>query len=97
MEDKLELKLYTRPTCSDCQDTKKYLTSNDIKYTDKDVSENPGLEEDLKRISGAKIVPLLAFYKRGIFGRRKLVKHFVGFANNKNEIVKMLHMKERSE
>ncbi len=28
MEGKLELELYTRPTCSDCQDAKKYLTSN---------------------------------------------------------------------
>ncbi|MBD1223625.1 glutaredoxin family protein [Virgibacillus halodenitrificans] len=90
MEDKLELELYTRPTCSDCQDAKKYLTGNNIHYMDKDVSKNLSLEEDLKKISGSRIVPLFAFYKKGLFGKRKLVNHFVGFENNKDEILSML-------
>ncbi len=90
MGDKLELELYTRPTCSDCQDAKKYLTSNRIHYADKDVSKNPSLEEELKKISGTRIVPMFAFYKKGLFGKRKLVKHFIGFENNKDEIIIML-------
>lgn len=90
MEDKLELELYTRPTCSDCQDAKKYLSVNDIPYADKDVSQNLSLEEELKKISGTRIVPLFAFYKKGLFGKRKLIKHFTGFENNKNEIISML-------
>lgn len=90
MKDKLELELYTRPTCSDCQDAKKYLTSNRISYAEKDVSKNLILEEELKKITGTRIVPMFAFYKKGLFGKRKLVKHFIGFENNKNEIISML-------
>jgi len=90
MGEKLELELYTRPTCSDCQDAKKYLSSNSIDYADKDISKNLSLEEDLKKISGNRIVPMFAFYKKGLFGKKKLVKHFIGFENNKNEIISML-------
>ncbi|WP_088051917.1 glutaredoxin family protein [Virgibacillus dakarensis] len=93
MEDKLELELYTRPTCSDCQDAKKYLASNSFHYADKDVGKNPALEQDLKKISGTRIVPMFAFYKKGLFGKRKLVKHFIGFENNKDEIISMLKSK----
>lgn len=93
MGDKLELELYTRPMCSDCQDAKEYLTSNELHYTDKDVTENPNLEEELKKISGTRIVPLFAFYKKGLFGKRKLVNHFIGFENNKEKILRLLKAK----
>ncbi|MBU5467078.1 glutaredoxin family protein [Virgibacillus sp. MSJ-26] len=90
MEDKLELELYTRPTCSDCQDAKKYLTSNRIHFADKDVSKDLSLEKEMKKISGNRIVPMFAFYKKGLFGKRKLIKHFIGFENNRNDILTML-------
>jgi len=90
MEDKLELELYTRPTCSDCQDAKKYLTSNRIHFADKDVSKDLSLEKEMKKISGNRIVPMFAFYKKGLFGKRKLIKHFIGFENNRNDILNML-------
>jgi len=93
MKEKLELVLYTRPTCSDCQDAKKYLSANSIPYDHKDVSEDLSLEEDLKKITGNRIVPVFAFYKKGVFGKRKLVHNFIGFEKNKDEIVDLLHMK----
>ncbi|MCS0824876.1 glutaredoxin family protein [Cytobacillus firmus] len=71
MEDKLELELYTRPTCSDCQDAKKYLASNASRYINKDVSKNPSLKSKLKKISGTRIVPMFAFYKKEIFVNKK--------------------------
>lgn len=91
MADQLELELYTRPTCSDCQDAKQYLTSNDHDYIDKDVSQNISLEEELKKISGARIVPMFAFYKKGLFGKKKGVNYLIGFENNKNEIISLLN------
>lgn len=93
MSDKLELELYTRPTCSDCQDAKKHLIANGIHYADKDVGKNLSLEEDLKKISGTRIVPMFAFYKKGLFGKRKLVNHFIGFENNKDDILRLLNNK----
>lgn len=64
MEDKFELELYTRLTCPDCEDAKKYLNSNRIHYADKDVSKNLSLEEDLKEIPGNRIVAMFDFYKK---------------------------------
>ncbi|EPP70000.1 hypothetical protein M458_00740, partial [Staphylococcus epidermidis Scl22] len=40
----IKLELYTRPICSDCQESKKYLSSNRIDYEHKDVSQNIDLE-----------------------------------------------------
>ncbi|WP_028784599.1 glutaredoxin family protein [Thalassobacillus devorans] len=93
MKNNLELELYTRPTCSDCQEAKEYLASESILYQHKDVGENPGFEEEMKQISGNRIVPLFAFYKKGLFGNKKLVKNFIGFENNKDEIKSLLNKK----
>ncbi len=89
MDNKTELVLYTRPTCSDCQDAKAYLAEHNIPYEHKDVGADPSLEEDMKSISGAKIVPVFAFYKKGLFGK-KLTHHFIGFERNRQEIVDLL-------
>ncbi|MBM6614959.1 glutaredoxin family protein [Desemzia sp. RIT804] len=86
----LELELYTRSICSDCQDAKNYLAAEGIQYKHKDVGKNLSLEEDLKKISGARIVPFFAFYKKGLFGKRKLMKYFIGFENNKDEILSLV-------
>ncbi|MGX9932893.1 glutaredoxin family protein [Virgibacillus salarius] len=96
MEDKLELELYTRPTCSDCQDAKRYLSSNNIHYVNKNVAGNLSLEKDLEKITGNRIVPMFAFYKKGLFGNRKLVEHFIGFENNKDEIISLLKNNEKN-
>ena len=92
MDKGMELVLYTRPTCSDCQDAKAYLAQENIPYEHLDVGENPALEEDMKRISGAKIVPVFAFYKRGLVGQ-KLVDTVIGFEPNKEEILRLLDKK----
>lgn len=93
MKKEMELELYTRPTCSDCQEAKKYLAEKDISYRDIDVSKDPSVEEDLKKISGTRIVPSFAFYKKGFFGKKKLLKNFIGFEINKEEIKGLLNAK----
>ncbi|MGO1060367.1 glutaredoxin family protein [Planococcus sp. FY231025] len=93
MNNDLELVLYTRPTCSDCQDAKAYLASKGIPYEHKDVSADTGLEEDMKKLAGNRVVPLLAFYKKGLFGKRKLVRHYTGFEMNKEEIDSLLGLR----
>lgn len=91
MNQSLELEVYTRPTCSDCQDAKKYFAQHQIKYVHKDVGENAEWEKELKEISGTRIVPMFAFYKKGLFGRKKLVKNFIGFDINKKEILELIN------
>ncbi|RAZ69670.1 glutaredoxin family protein [Planococcus maitriensis] len=92
MDKKLELVLYTRPTCSDCSDAKAYLAEHGIPYEHKNVEEKPELEEEMKKISGAKIVPVFAFYKKGLFGK-KLAHQFIGFERNRDEILGLVHGK----
>lgn len=89
MGNGLEMVLYTRPTCSDCQDAKAYLASNGIAYEHKDVAAEPVMENDMKEISGSRIVPLFAFYKKSLFGKRKLDRHFIGFEQNKEELQRL--------
>lgn len=85
----MEMVLYTRPTCSDCQDAKAYLAANGISYEHKDVEAAAELEIDMKEISGSRIVPLFAFYKKGLFGKRRLERHFIGFEENKEELKRL--------
>ncbi|HSP23313.1 MAG TPA: glutaredoxin family protein [Planococcus sp. (in: firmicutes)] len=92
MSNGLEMVLYTRPTCSDCQDAKSYLASNGISYEHKDVEAEPALEKDMKEISGSRIVPLFAFYKKGLFGKRRLARHFIGFEENKEELKRLFEL-----
>lgn len=90
MGKNLLLVLYTRPTCSDCQAAKEYLSQRNIDYVHKDVGKDENLEEELKELAGSRIVPSFAFYKKGLFGKKKLVKNLIGFENNKDEIRDLL-------
>ncbi|MCA1065091.1 glutaredoxin family protein [Rossellomorea sp. AcN35-11] len=90
MDNKLTLEVYTRPMCSDCQAAKEYLSKHHVDYIHKNVAGDESVEIELKEMSGSNIVPSFAFYRTGIFGRRKLVKNFIGFENNKEEIKKQL-------
>lgn len=92
MGNELEMVLYTRPTCSDCQDAKAYLASKGISYKHKDVEAEPVVEKDMKGISGSRIVPLFVFYKKGLFGKRKLDRHFVGFEQNEEELQRLFKL-----
>ncbi|MGM7684875.1 glutaredoxin family protein [Cytobacillus sp. Hm23] len=92
MTDKLILELYTRPTCSDCQQAKEFLALNQIPYVDKDVSKDLKLEDDLKTISGTRIVPSFVFYKKNIWGKKKIHKNIIGFEPNKKEIMELLNV-----
>jgi len=87
----LMLDLYTRPTCSDCQDAKKYLKESNINYSDLDVSKNPELEKELMKLSGTRVLPFFVFYKKGMFGRKKIYKTFLGDELNKDEIEHLLN------
>lgn len=97
MKNIIYLDLYTRPTCSDCQDAKAYLEKNSIDFTGKNVAEDIHLEQEMRAISGNRIVPLFAFYKKNRLGKRKLIKHFIGFENNKAEIVELLNSKMKTK
>lgn len=86
----MQLELYTRPTCSDCQAAKAFLSNQNIAYKDIDLTQFPNKEGDLKKISGARVVPTFVFKGKSILGIRKKPKVFIGFENNFEEIKNLL-------
>ncbi|PWU67677.1 MULTISPECIES: glutaredoxin family protein [Gracilibacillus] len=87
-----QLEVYTRPTCSDCQDLKKFLQNHHIPHKEYDLAQQPSKEEDLKKITGNRIVPALVFSRRSFLGIMKKSKSMIGFERNKNEIKKLLNV-----
>ena len=50
--------------CSDCQESKRYLNSQGINYSHKDVSQNLDLEEEMKKYQATELFPYLLFIKK---------------------------------
>lgn len=70
MDKNIQLELYTRPTCSDCQESKRYLNSQEISYSHKDVSQNLDLEEEMKKYQATELFPYLFFIKKIFWGKK---------------------------
>ncbi|MGE7545240.1 glutaredoxin family protein [Sporosarcina newyorkensis] len=89
MESKT-LKLYTRPTCSDCQEAKAFLLKNNIPYIDYNLSIEPEREKELIKLSGSRVVPAFVFKKKSFIGFGSKPKVLIGFERNEEEIKKLL-------
>lgn len=51
------VKIYTIPTCSDCNFAKRYFKENDILYTDYNCAEDPKYPEEVWNLTGKQVVP----------------------------------------
>lgn len=87
-----KLELYTRPTCSDCQAAKKFLTKKNISYIEYDLSKQPEKEGDLIHISGTRMVPTFVFKNPSFLGLISKPKFLIGFEQNIDEIRKILNI-----
>lgn len=65
------IKIYSMPTCSWCQKTKKYLDSLNIDYTDIDVSTDIQGREEMINISHQQSVPVIDIDGNVIIGFQK--------------------------
>lgn len=74
------VKIYTIPTCSDCNFAKRYFTENNIPYTEYNCEEDPKYPKEVWNLTGKQVVPTI------VLGD----KVFVGFAENLNEISDLL-------
>ncbi|MFP3846074.1 glutaredoxin family protein [Priestia filamentosa] len=89
---KFQLELYTRPTCSDCQAGKEFLSKNDISYIDYDLTKHPSKEDELIKITGTRIVPAFVFKNKSLLGLMSKPKVLIGFEKNIDEIRKILNI-----
>lgn len=86
----VQLELYTRPTCSDCQAGKAFLAKHHISYVSHDLSEHPEKEKNLRKLTGARMVPAFVFKDKSLRGKLSKPKVLIGFENNIDEIKKIL-------
>lgn len=90
----VQLELYTRPTCSDCQAGKAFLAEHDIDYVSHDLSEHPEREKDLRKLTGTRMVPTFVFKDKSLRGRLSKPKVLIGFENNLAEIKRILQVND---
>lgn len=84
----VQLELYTRPTCSDCQAGKAFLAEHHVSYINYDLSEYP--EKDLRKLTGTRMVPAFVFKEKSLRGKLRKPKVLIGFENNLEEIKQLL-------
>ncbi|MFA1822176.1 glutaredoxin family protein [Virgibacillus oceani] len=87
-----QLEIYTRPTCSDCQDLKKFLNKYQIPHKQYDLEKQPAKEKEMKKLTGNRIVPGIVFSEPPVLGLWKKKKSMTGFEQNKEEIKKLLEV-----
>ncbi|OIB00610.1 NrdH-redoxin [Paenibacillus sp. LC231] len=74
------IKVYTIPTCSDCNYAKRYFTEQNVPYTEYNCAENAKYAEEVKDLTGKQIVPTIVIDN----------KVFIGFAENLKEISEVI-------
>ncbi|RKN81956.1 glutaredoxin family protein [Paenibacillus ginsengarvi] len=74
------IKIYSIPTCSDCNYAKRYFKEHGIAYIDYNCEENVKYAEEVWNLTGKQVVPTI------VIGD----KVFVGFAENLSEISELL-------
>lgn len=86
----VKIEIFTRPTWTDCQALKEFLSENKIVYKENDLSKHPDREEDLIKLTGNRIVPGIVIKELAFLGLWKKQKIFIGFEINQNEIKQMI-------
>lgn len=69
---------------------KEFLSENNFIYQEYDVSDNQDLEAELKSRTGTRIVPAIVIHQLKLFGMMKKEKLFIGFEQNKQEILSLI-------
>lgn len=60
--------VFSTPTCSWCNTTKRYFRENGIRFTDVDVSRDQNAAKDMQRRTGQTGVPVILINNRPIVG-----------------------------
>ncbi len=58
-DKKMNITIYTTPTCGYCHQAKRFLNEHDIRFTEHDVSRDRAAAEEMVRVSGQMGVPVI--------------------------------------
>lgn len=62
------VRIYTQPTCAACRSAKAYLDQKGVAYQDIDVTRDPAALQEMRRVSGLRITPVLVIGDRVLTG-----------------------------
>ena len=65
---KLNIVLYSIPDCDTCENVAIYLKSRDIPFSEKDVSKDPKIQQELTKLSGKLSVPVTVIGEEVVSG-----------------------------
>ena len=65
---KLNVVVYTIPDCETCENVAIYLKSRDIPFSEKDVSKDPKIQQELTKLSGKLSVPVTVIGEEVVSG-----------------------------
>ncbi len=68
MENQPKVVMFSTPTCSFCNQAKRYLREKNIRFTEVDVSRDFNAARDLQRMTGQTGVPVILINNRPIVG-----------------------------
>lgn len=60
--------LYTTPNCADCAAVKRYLNAHGVAYREKDVTVDAAHLEEMKRVAGVRIAPVVVVAGNAFYG-----------------------------
>ena len=74
------VKLYVKPVCGWCRQAEHWLSSQGVKFETVDVIEDPEAFEEMERLSGQTLAPVIAVDGQVLadFGARELVVFWEG-------------------
>ena len=64
----MNVTVYTTADCSSCKATKEYLKSNNIEFTEKDVSKSKAFAMEMIKVTGQKALPVIDIDGKIIIG-----------------------------
>lgn len=68
MVDTMKVKIYSQPTCPECNRAKAYLDRKGVKYEDVDVHKDKGAMEAMARRYGIRVTPVIVIGDRVMVG-----------------------------
>jgi len=60
--------MFTTPTCSFCNNAKRYFREKNIRFTEVDVARDPKAAEDMLKRTGQRGVPVILINNRPVVG-----------------------------
>jgi len=70
----MQIKMYTKGYCSFCYAAKNLLAKRGLTYEEISLSDNPSIEQEMRKLTGGRTVPQIVIDGRPIGGYTELVE-----------------------